>query len=217
MKRSSKNRLTRRQLPLFPADTLHHKIARVVCRTETLPRKEFYEAWEVAKRIRRHFRGGRIVDLACGHGLLAHIMMILDDTSPSAICVDTMIPKNAAMLSLSIKKEWPRLNNRIHFKNLPVKEVDISPNDIVISVHACGKLTDDVMEKAISGRARLAVLPCCHDAHRCDTGGLLGWTDSALAIDATRAARLSSHGYKIITKTIPQDITPKNRLLMGYP
>ena len=48
-------------------------------------RKELYESWEVARRARRLFRGGRIVDLGAGHGLLAHVMLILDDSSPSAL------------------------------------------------------------------------------------------------------------------------------------
>jgi len=38
-----------------------------------------------------------------------------------------------------------------------------------------------------------------------------------LAIDATRAARLRQQGYRIWTKTIPADVTPRNRLLIGAP
>ncbi|NQT70427.1 MAG: methyltransferase domain-containing protein, partial [Desulfobacteraceae bacterium] len=79
MKKSSKNRLTPRQEAFFSGNSLFDKIARAVCRAGTLPRKELYEAWEMAKRVRRRYRGGRIIDLACGHGLLAHIMLILDD------------------------------------------------------------------------------------------------------------------------------------------
>ncbi len=36
-----------------------------------------------------------------------------------------------------------------------------------------------------------------------------------IEIDAARAIRLRSMGYKILTQTIPDSITPKNRLLMG--
>ena len=56
--------LTPRDLGRFPSDTLFDRIARVVCRADCLPRKELYEAWEVARRVRRRFRGGRVVD--CG-------------------------------------------------------------------------------------------------------------------------------------------------------
>ena len=80
----SKNRLTSHDLGRFEGDTLFDRIARVVCRIGLLPRKELFEAWEVARRTRRHCRGGRVVDVAGGHGLLAHIMLLLDDT-PTAV------------------------------------------------------------------------------------------------------------------------------------
>ena len=60
-----KNRLTPRQEAFFSGNSLFDKIARSVCRAGTLPRKELHEAWEMAKRVRRRYRGGRIVDLAC--------------------------------------------------------------------------------------------------------------------------------------------------------
>lgn len=217
MKKSSKNRLTIHQQALFPKDTLFDKIARAVCRSQTLPRKELYEAWEVAKRIRRRFRGGRIVDLACGHGLVSHILLLLDDSSENALAVDTHIPENAKVLSRRLSETWPRLKNRIFFRQMPLEQVTIASRDIVVSVHACGALTDAVIEKALSARAKLAVLPCCHDLNTCDTGGLEGWMDGPLAVDATRAFRLECNDYTVMTKKIPGDITPKNRLLMAYP
>jgi hypothetical protein len=61
------------------------------------------------------------------------------------------------------------------------------------------------------------VLPCSHDVGVCDAGALSGWMDDALAIDAVRAQRLSRQGYHVWTQRIPQDITPKNRLLIGAP
>ena len=217
MKKSSKNRLTRHQQELFTKDTLFDKIARAVCRSQTLPRKELYEAWEVAKRVRRQFRGGRIVDLACGHGLVSHILLLLDNTSPGAVAVDTDIPENADALSRALVKTWPRLEDRVVFRQMPLEQMQITPKDIVVSVHACGALTDAVIEKALSARAKLAVLPCCHDLDTCDTGGLDGWMDGPLAVDATRAFKLTCQGYTVMTKKIPEEITPKNRLLMAYP
>jgi hypothetical protein len=95
--------------------------------------------------------------------------------------------------------------------------VALRTDDLIVSVHACGALTDAVLDRAIAARARVAVLPCCHDARACDTGGLEGWMDAALAIDATRAARLAAAGYRVRTQTIPSEISPKNRLLLGEP
>ena len=101
MDRSSRNRLTEHALPHFAGTTLFDAIARAVCRAGCLPRKELYEAWEVARRVRRRFRGGRVIDLACGHGLLAQILLLLDDSSPEALAVDRRLPKSAALLQAS--------------------------------------------------------------------------------------------------------------------
>jgi hypothetical protein len=87
----------------------------------------------------------------------------------------------------------------------------------VVSSHACGHLTDRVLDIATGARARVAVLPCCHDLARGITGDIAGWLDPALAIDVMRARRLAENGYRIWTQTIPAAITPKNRLLMGAP
>lgn len=215
MKPSSKNRLTPQQAALFPGSTLFDTIARAVCRAGTLPRKELHEAWEMARRVRRRYRGGRVLDFACGHGLLAHIMLILDDSSDMAFAVDKKIPLNAKTLSRSLIESWPRLKNRIIYKQMPIQKITVLPDDMVVSAHACGSLTDLILDMAIEKQARVAVLPCCHNLKTSSLCGLEGWMDNTLAMDAARAIRLRSKGYKIVTQTIPPGITPKNRLLMG--
>ena len=217
MKKSSKNRLTQKQLSLFPGDTLFERIARAVCMAGTLPRKELYESWEVARRVRRKYRGSRVVDLASGHGLLAHIMLLLDDSSTEAVAVDLKISPNAYSLSESIIKTWPGLKGRIHYIEAPLEAFEVLSGDLVISIHACGRLTDTILDKAVKAKARVAVLPCCHDLALSETGGLEGWIDGPLAVDVMRAARLRSEGYTVMTRRIPENITPKNRLLMGHP
>src|SRR5262247_1354707 len=106
---ASKARLTDRDLGRFPDDTLFHRLARAVCHAGCLPRKELFEAWETARRVRRICRGGRVVDLGGGHGLLAHAMLLLDESSPGAIVVDTTVPSSSARLRSALAMVWPRL------------------------------------------------------------------------------------------------------------
>lgn len=216
-KLASRERLTRPDLHRFQEPTLFHHIARVVCEAECLPRKELFESWEVARRARRRFRGGRVVDLACGHALVAHMMLILDDTSERAIAVDRHVPPSAALLSAALVREWPRLAGRVEIVQGTIAGVALTADDVVVSAHACGALTDEVLGLAIGANARVAVLPCCQSHAKGDRGGLEGWVDGALAIDVTRAARLRAHGYEVRTQTIPVEITSKNRLLLGAP
>ena len=213
----SRSQLTLRDLPRFEDATLFHRVARRVCAAECLPRKELFEAWEVARRTRRRFRGGRVLDLACGHALLAQLLLLLDDSSASALAVDLRIPTSAAQLSASMQEEWPRLAGRVELVTGELSSVQARAGDLLVSCHACGALTDAVLEKAIAARARVVVLPCCQAKATQDQGGLSGWLDSALAIDVTRAARLREHGFAVHTQTINAAITPKNRLLFGDP
>jgi len=214
---ASRNRLTPHDLGRFPGDTLFDRMARVVCEASCLPRKELYEAWEVARRTRRHFRGGRVVDLGGGHGLVAHMLLLLDDSSPSALVIDRVVPPSAAVLHAALVGAWPRLAGRVTCIEQGVESPELTSSDLVVSCHACGALTDVVLARAVAVRARVVVLPCCHDVDSCDAGSLTGWMDASLAIDVMRVTRLESQGYHVRTQMIPADITPKNRLLLAQP
>ncbi len=217
MKHSSRARLTLHHAPLFGGPTLFDRVARAACAAGCLPRKELFESWEVAKRVRRRFRGGRVVDLACGHGLLAHMLLLLDDTSPDAIAVDRRIVPCSRKVAAAMVTAWPRLEGRVRLVEARLDDVALQESDLVVSAHACGALTDVVLRRAAEVRARVAVLPCCQALGKQDRGGLDGWLDGALAIDVVRATRLREQGYEVRTQTIPEQITPKNRLLLGAP
>ncbi len=214
---SSRARLGPRSVPRFPGESLFDRVGRVVSVADCLPRKELYESWEVARRVRRRLRGGRVLDLAGGHGLLAYLCLLLDDSSPSALVVDRRLPASASRLSAPLVAAWPRLEGRVAFQETDLATVTVLPGDLVVSVHACGALTDTILALATASRARVAVMPCCHDARENDTGGIEGWMDPALAIDATRAATLRAAGYKVATQRIAPGITEKSRLLIGEP
>lgn len=98
-----------------------------------------------------------------------------------------------------------------------MEDVALADSDVAVSVHACGDLSDVVLDRAAAARARVAVLPCCHDLRLNDDGNLAGWLDGPLAADVVRAMRLKQQGYRIWTQSISADITPKNRLLIGEP
>jgi Methyltransferase domain len=167
----------------------------------------------MSRRVRRRLRGGRVVDFGGGHGLLAQVLLLLDDSSPSALVVDKALPPSSAAVHDALRRTWPRLA----FVARAMDHVPVEADDVVVSSHACGLLTDRVLDVATGARARVAVLPCCHDLARSTTGDIAGWLDPALAIDVMRARRLAENGYRIWTQTIPAAITPKNRLLMGAP
>lgn len=215
--RSSRSLLTHRDVARFPGDSLFARVARAACEAGCLPRKELFESWEVARRVRRRFRGRRVVELACGHALVAHLMLLLDDSSARALAVDSKPAPSAEAVARALVSRWPRLAGRVERREGDLAAVALDEGDLVVSVHACGALSDLVLERAARARAAVALLPCCHEAATCDAGGLLGFLPLPLAVDATRVARLRSLGYEVATQTIPADITPHNRLILGLP
>jgi Methyltransferase domain len=210
--RGSTNRLMPQHAALFVDNTLFHKLARTVCEAGVLPRKELYESWEVARRSHRRFRGhrGRIIDWACGHGLMAHALALLFEDA-DVIAWDIRMPPSATTLQQVLRAQWPRLSRVQLATTAPI----LCGTDLVVSCHACGPLTDDVLSAAMEVGAHVVVLPCCQDIKTLDDGGLNGWLEPALAIDVTRAHRLRSAGYQVHTQSIPADVTPKNRLLLA--
>jgi hypothetical protein len=214
---ASRSLLTRRDLGRFPGETLFARVARAACEAGCLPRKELFESWEVARRIRRRIRGRRVVELAAGHALVAHLLLLLDSSSESAVAIDAKSVPSAETLAQTLVSRWPRLAGRVERRVADLATARIAADDLVVSVHACGALSDLVLDRAMRARAHVALLPCCHDADTCDTGGLLGFLPIPLAIDATRVARLRADAYDVVTQTIPKEITPHNRLILGIP
>jgi hypothetical protein len=157
------------------------------------------------------------VDLACGHGLVALIMAILYPEVTELVAVDRRIPQSAERVAATMAATWPWLADRVRRERADLSEFPLTADDVVVSAHACGALTDLVLERAADARAAVAVLPCCSVHARLDTGGLEGWMEPDLAIDATRVLRLRARGYDVWTQTVPGDITPKNRLLVARP
>ncbi|MBU1240865.1 SAM-dependent methyltransferase [Myxococcota bacterium] len=215
--RSSDNVLNRYTTRWFEGESLVNRIGRTLCLAECVSRKEFFESWETAKRLRRQMRGGTILELAAGHGLLSAMLLLLDDTSPSATLVDTSMPPSFAKIYAVLRERWPQLSGRLNYVEGPLEEAVADSHSLVVSIHACGTLTDRVLDMAISAGCRVGVVPCCHDYKRCDTGGLTNWMEGSLAIDAMRVARLRHQGFRVAALNIPRDITPKNHLLLAWP
>jgi hypothetical protein len=215
--RRSRSALTHHDLGRFVGRTLFDRVARTVCEAECLPRKELFESWEVARRVRRRIRGRRVVELAAGHALVAHLLLLLDPSSERALAVDAKPVPSASRIAVALTARWPVLAGRVEHRVADLSTTRIADDDLVVSVHACGALSDVVLGLAIGSRAHVALLPCCHDEDTCDTGGLTGFLPIPLAIDATRVARLRAAGYDVLTQTIPAEITPHNRLIIGSP
>ena len=99
-----------------------------------------------------------------------------------------------------------------------LSELTLQRGDLVVSAHACGNLTDQILATGHGRVRQWRRFPIADDLRTADLGGLEGWMDGPLAIDAVRVARLYFPRLRRVnTQLIPGDITPKNRLLIAEP
>ena len=77
-----------------------------------------------------------------------------------------------------------------------------------------GPLTDDILRYAVDGDcAALAVMPCCYTGT--DRGAPYGVRRAlgvSVAADVGRSFFLQGCGYHVDWSTIPQEVTPMNRI-----
>ena len=213
-----KGRLTKRDLDRFPDDTLFDRLARTVCEAGCLPRKELYEAWEMARRVRRLFRGGRVLDLGGGHGLLAQVMLLLDDSSPNALVIDKTLPRverEAARRARCRRGRGCRDASRLS----PARSTTSTFSTPTSSCRVT-RAARSPIGFSIAPQPRVRASRSCRAATisiQAMTADCPGGSTAPLAIDIVRAMRLAQQGYRIWTQAIPAGITPKNRLLLGAP
>lgn len=215
----SRNKLSPSHARLYPGDGLLDTLGRAICAVDCLPRKELHEAWEMATRIRTWLAStptGRVVDVCAGYGLLAQVLLLLDtDMRSTALAVDVRLPKNHVLVHGAVIAMFPDLAGRVTFQQARLEDVVLGAGDVIVSAHACGELSDAVLDSAAAASARVALLPCCHLTRR--RTDLADRADPAARIDEERAMWLVERGYDVTVDTIPANVSAKNRLLLGRP
>ena len=155
----------------FVGNTMFDRCARATCAAGVnMPKKELLENWTLASMIHdRHWRGtappARVVDVASGHGLLGWFLLALCAASqrPAVFAVDRRMPDSAAALRDSFGEAFPALPARHRYVVADAADVDARGGDtLVLALHACGGLSDLVIDAAVGGGASLCLVPCCH-------------------------------------------------------
>lgn len=182
----------------------------------------------------------RVADLAGGHGFLALALLVLNPALRSAVVVDRRKPESHERLVSSLAKAFPklRLHARVRFVEASVAEAETQNATRVVfaAVHACGDLSDAVLALAVAARAPVALVPCCHRglgsarrlAKRLDEVMPRGETNEnetkeetkrnvspSVAVDVARLETLRRAGYDVAAATLPREITPQNRVILG--
>ena len=126
-----------------------------------VPRKELFEAFEVAQVVQRHFaEAPRITEFCAGCGLLS-IFLVLLKPSRQLRCLDKRRGPLAVKLLQALRPLWPCLA-QIEWQEQDARHGLGAQGELVASCHACSVLSDEIILAAKRGRSPLVLVPCCY-------------------------------------------------------
>lgn len=169
-------------------------------------------------------------DLCSGHGLTGMLFAACNppkkEMSVNVVLVDMEKPPAHQILHdlISDVCPWVKENSLIKFQTRSLdtigQEDAMNGNkiNIVVSIHACGKLTDLALQKACLefDACAIAAMPCCYTGT--DKGmpyGMKRALGVAWCADVRRSMFLQENGYHTDFSTIPLEITPLNRIIVA--
>lgn len=202
----------------FTSDTLQDRLVRALAAERVLPIKEILECCEFFEHIRKDVRAERVVDLCCGHGLLGILFALFERDVQQVLLTDEREPLSLGAVLACATQVGPWIAGKVSFERAKIKSVHhaLAPGAAIVSAHACGGLTDRCIDLAIGLGSNLAVMPCCYPQRLCTAPLALQLAlGIPLVFDVDRTYRLEHAGYHVRWTTIPPEITPMNRVVIG--
>lgn len=202
----------------FGSDSLQDRLVRALAAARVLPIKEILECGELFERVRDEVRAEQMADLCCGHGLLGILFALFERRVQHVLLLDRHEPPSHAKLLACALQVGPWIEGKVSFRQARIRDVRdvLAPGTAIVSAHACGVLTDQCLDSAIALGGAIAVLPCCYPQRACPAPLAVQLAlGHALAHDVDRTYRLEQAGYHVRWTTIPPEITPMNRVLIG--
>jgi hypothetical protein len=237
---STNNSTTKNNTSWTTSLTLLNELGTIACETGVVPRKELFETYAAALYMQDRFPNvQRVADLAGGHGLLSWFLLVLDPTrTRSAVVVDRCMPDSAESIAQGMLQRFPELESQWTYVVADLSGVEAHPSTLLASVHACGSLSDYLIQLSIGSGAPLAVAPCCHTVQASKgykphvLSGMDAESVSALVhqnkktngggasladvVDGIRCQTLETAGFRVHEAKLPSLFTEKNRLILAH-
>ena len=204
--------------PVFDRPRLYDRLARALCDRRAVSVKELLESAEFHTRTRKRLRGRVVADLCCGHGLTG-ALFALEKQVERVLLLDRRRPDSFATIVDALCEVAPEASAKLTWVEASVEDAaaHLPEGAHVLGVHACGPMTDRVLDAALARRARaIAVMPCCYGRACPDAPPALREALGAdVACDVHRSYRLEQEGYRVHWARIPAAITPMHRVVIG--
>ena len=168
-----------------------------------------------------------VIDCCGGHGCLAYWALLLLNCS-GAVVIDPAECKSGKKVLeetfspfLGTGKHVRYDNGRIEDRLSTVIAENGGPENVfIVGLHCCSWLSKEIFRIASKENVRVvAVMPCCQKDF---TGG--SWktfakssgTQFGVTSDLLLAGWLEGRGYQVRMKLIDEEVTPQNRLIVGW-
>ncbi len=213
-----KHRLHSLPSELFPSDELPDRLARALAAHRVVHIKELLESFEYFAKVRKRIRRETVVDLCAGHGLAGLIFALCEPTVQRVILIDERKPESFDRIFAAFTSIAPWVKDKVTYTTQSLHEPFTLPHFAsLLSVHACGPLTDRCLEIARLSQAPIAAMPCCYGkAHQARIPSLARIFGRETNIDISRSYLMANEGYQVDWSSIAKEITPMNRIVIAW-
>ncbi|MEZ6015843.1 MAG: hypothetical protein R3F49_12055 [Planctomycetota bacterium] len=204
----------------FTGDGLIDRFARALGARRAVRVKELLESIEFFGVARRRVRASSVADLCASHGLVGAMYALFERSVERVLLVDRSVPESRAEVLAAAHEVGPWTVEKLvpHDGLLARRGAELAPGTALVAVHACGFLTDEVIELAVRLGGPVGLLPCCRPHRRSPAPTVLARELGAeTAFDVDRTYRLENAGFTARWDAVPASITPMNRVILAWP
>jgi hypothetical protein len=146
------------------------------------------------------------------------MLIAIERLVESVTLLDRTLPDSLAVVRDAVVEVCPWVADKLRVVEGPLEEAAtlLAPGTACIAVHACGRMSDQVIDVALAVGGALGVMGCCYHGTASELPkAVRDHLGTRLATDVRRTQRLDAAGYHIEWATIPEAITPMNRVLVA--
>ena len=158
-----------------------------------------------------------IIDFCSGNGFAGYYFKE-NNKANKIIFIDKAKVRDFGVVESKLKSGYEFIQTDI--RDFKLKELDLTGNNAIISVHACGELTDIIIREGLENQIPFSIMTCCHKKSQQKMYNnnslpkqLLLYDKFADYVDLLRIGYIKENDWTGIIKRISDNITPMNNVI----